>query len=532
MRKENAMPARLDAYRLKSAYDEVPYESFSYPQTHADHLAVVGSLFGMSPPDLKTARVLELGCAGGGNIIPLALRYPEGRFTGIDMSHAQIAAATAQKDSLGLKNLSFVQQDILDFDLGQHKRSFDYIICHGVYSWVPEIVSERILDLCRECLSDSGLAVVSYNTLPGWNAVRSLRDMMIFHSRRFASPSEKIVQSRILLNFLAENAHEGSGYKYLIEGEREMLGNLNDSYLYHDHLEGVNRQFYIHEFMESLQKHDLCYVGDSVLSSMYVGNLPSKAVEMLSAVDDIALQEQYMDFVTNRRFRTSIICKKGVTLRRDIKNTQIMDYYLTATMKPEEENPDFTKPVRFISNAGKGFFISHNEISGLTYNEIVRSGGRPIAAKDVVANVQKRLKLDRPDAIRAALVEHGLRLAFGGFLQLHVSSPAFVDAVSLKPVASPLARQQASSAGCRSITNIMGNVVPTDMVTCMVIPLLDGTRTLEKVVAHLVHAAAEGKVTIRDNGAIIGDAKLLHAKLEEAVKGIAARLARQAVLIE
>lgn len=49
-----------------SSYDEVPYESHPYPQAHPSRLAAVAALFGLAPPPVETARVLELGCAAGG----------------------------------------------------------------------------------------------------------------------------------------------------------------------------------------------------------------------------------------------------------------------------------------------------------------------------------------------------------------------------------------------------------------------------------------------------------------------------------
>src|SRR6476619_1779852 len=90
-----------------TSYDEVPYESFAVFETHPDHLAVMGRLFGLTPPAVETCRVLELGCAGGGNLIPLAQVLPGGRFVGVDLSGRQIAQAKANAEALGLANITF-----------------------------------------------------------------------------------------------------------------------------------------------------------------------------------------------------------------------------------------------------------------------------------------------------------------------------------------------------------------------------------------------------------------------------------------
>src|SRR5690606_20136040 len=74
-------------------YDASPYESYSYYKTHPDYLYLLGRLHGLNPPDYRKARVLELGCAGGGNRAPFAYLYPEAACVGIDVSGEEIKQA-------------------------------------------------------------------------------------------------------------------------------------------------------------------------------------------------------------------------------------------------------------------------------------------------------------------------------------------------------------------------------------------------------------------------------------------------------
>ena len=62
------------------SYDEVQYEIYSFPQAHPNRLSVIGQLFGMSPAPVDYCRVLELGCAQGGNLIPMAFNFPQSEF--------------------------------------------------------------------------------------------------------------------------------------------------------------------------------------------------------------------------------------------------------------------------------------------------------------------------------------------------------------------------------------------------------------------------------------------------------------------
>ena len=65
------------------SYDEIPYESYPFAQSHPDRLATLATLFGMKPQPIDDCRVLELGCASGGNLIPMAACLPGSKFVGI-----------------------------------------------------------------------------------------------------------------------------------------------------------------------------------------------------------------------------------------------------------------------------------------------------------------------------------------------------------------------------------------------------------------------------------------------------------------
>src|SRR5947208_3557543 len=131
---------------LLTSYEEVPYDSKPLYPTHPDCLATVATLMGMKPAPVQRCRVLELGCASGGNLIPMAEALPDSAFVGVDLSERQIADGRAAVAELGLGNVELRHLSITDVpaDWGP----FDYVVCHGVYSWVPEHVRERILAVC------------------------------------------------------------------------------------------------------------------------------------------------------------------------------------------------------------------------------------------------------------------------------------------------------------------------------------------------------------------------------------------------
>ena len=195
-------PKAADTESIKTSYDETPYDSYPFAQSHPDRQYCVGKLFGLNPPPINKCRVLELGCAGGGNILPLAVRFPQSEYVGIDLSERQIADANRHKEGLALKNCSFSATNIMDID--ESWGTFDYIICHGVYSWVPDFVREKILEICRNRMSPDGLAFISYNTMPGWGPLRTMREMLLVHIRDIEGTEEKAAQARALIKVLSQ----------------------------------------------------------------------------------------------------------------------------------------------------------------------------------------------------------------------------------------------------------------------------------------------------------------------------------------
>ena len=176
----------------EASYDAIPYCSFPVPASHLDRMFNVARLFGLDPVVPENARVLELGCAGGGNLIPLANRFPKASFVGVELSKVQCDNAISAANYIGLKNLEVRHASITDIDASLGK--FDYIICHGVFSWVPDFVRDAILHVSSANLSERGVAFISYNTLPGWHFRGMLRSMMLQHVEGLEDPQAKTSQ--------------------------------------------------------------------------------------------------------------------------------------------------------------------------------------------------------------------------------------------------------------------------------------------------------------------------------------------------
>ncbi|HEY8190644.1 MAG TPA: methyltransferase regulatory domain-containing protein, partial [Micavibrio sp.] len=273
------------------------------------------------------------------------------------------------------------------------------------------------------------------------------------------------------------------------------------------------------------------YAGDSSLASMFVGNMPQKALDVLKTVNDVVRQEQYMDFVVNRRFRTSILCRKGLSLKRSLPGSRILDFHLTSAMKPEAANADAKKDIVF-KMANGASFTTHTEIAGQLYLALSESGIKPIAARDLIAGVQKTLKLSDASEIERTLIQHGLQLALRGFIGLHSDSPEFAMSVGKKPKAFAMARHQASMKNCRSVTNVLGTMTATDAASNIIIRNLDGTRTVGDIVDIMAGMAENGEMTISRDNKPTRDPSIIREEIARVVDQVLPKLAKQALLVK
>jgi trans-aconitate methyltransferase len=297
-------------------YDLLPYPSMPYAYTQPARLAAVAALHGLAAPDAGRARVLELGCAAGGNIIPLAARLPHAHFVGVDIVRRHIEDARARVAQLGLANVSFEQADLTT--LAGDGAPFDYVICHGVFSWVPAAVQDAILRVCQSMLSPNGLAMISYNVLPGWHLRSIIRDICLRHVGVEGPPMQRVAKARAILADLADTASDSQPYGLLLRNEARRTAHRPASYILGEFLVPNNTPCYFSEFAARAEAHALAYVCEADLeASVSAAFVPATQAKIrANAGDDPMAMEQYIDYFSGRTFRCSVLARAGAGVRR------------------------------------------------------------------------------------------------------------------------------------------------------------------------------------------------------------------------
>lgn len=525
--------------RTASAYDSFQYENLPFRMSHPDWLATIGTLAGLTPPDVRTSRVLDIGCARGGHLIPLAELLPDASFVGIDLAPSQIADARDDARGIGLTNVEFRAMDVRDLssDLGQ----FDYILCHGVFSWVPDDAREAVLRSCRDLLTPNGLAYVSYNTLPGWHARGMLRSMF---SRVVpdGDPIERARSARTFVDMLADFVPDTLPLHSWLRNEINLLSHYSDRYLFFEHLVEENTPFYFRDFMNQAHAFDLIHVADAEVASgsfLQVGTDASQAIAQRVVSDTSTYEgrieaQQLLDLLTLRHFRRSILTHAHhvdeLRPEFDARRTAEMHVSLERLRTNELGESEIELDV----DGADGLEVALDDDG----NFVVTSGDPvPIVALWCLAgSPHRRLRVDElVEAVSAQVdlddVEQQVHTwALTNFVAGEVQLTRWPRPVTYESSGSPMtsrcARWQAAQLR-RSITNLRHEEVEIDDLDRALVLAMDGSRSSSQLVEAGLAVIAEGTVEVEVDDERVTDVELLRELVETKIR----RLVNRAVVL-
>ncbi|HEY2377828.1 MAG TPA: class I SAM-dependent methyltransferase [Gemmatimonadaceae bacterium] len=478
---------------LLASYDAVPYGGGAIAGTRPDYLAAVARFRGLSTPDVRRCRVLDVGCATGGNLLSMALAFPESNFVGIDLSPRQIESARAAARTIGLENVRFEAMSVMDVD--EDFGTFEYIVSHGVYSWVPPDVQHAILSVCSRNLVPDGIAYVSYNTYPGWHARGLVREMMLFHDRPQLSPSERVQRARDLLESVAKAVPKSDEvYAAVLQEEIHTLSDASESYFMHEELESENHPVYFIDFARRAAAVGLQYVTEATASLTDTQLSPELRAKLRSWSTDNLQYEQYFDYVRNRTFRRSVLCHAGRGVESEPVPTWVPEMVTRARCYVDAEAPEAKQP-------GVEVFRTHEGVAATMAHPLARAAlhslidARPsgLSFEALAARTQERME-GGDGFSRETLADAMLRCALVRLVDLTMAPTPCCSTLSLQPVASPLARLESRNESL--VTSLLHVAVELSPFDRFVLQQLNGTRDHGKVVDEVMAAIARRELDL------------------------------------
>lgn len=522
---------------ITSYYDSVPYDSHPFPQSAIEHLEALAWLFGLEAPSPARARVLELGCASGGNLIPMGARHPQAKLLGVDLSPVQIGQGQQLLAHVRVPNVEMRTLSITDID--DRFGEFDYIICHGVYSWVPGAVQEAILRVCSRNLAADGVVYISYNVYPGWKAREIVRDAMILRGGPRDTPEEKLSYARGMLEFLEASARPDSVLKKTLEEAMPIVRGSHESYLLHEFLEPCNAPCYFKEFVDRADAQGLSYLCDAEPSTMFVQNYGDKVREPLlrECGGSQILMEQYLDFLVNRTFRQTLLVKQARNgeIRYRLDRERLRKLHYAGSFSAVDGSPLVLDAGEQPSNAIRNLRITlrlpvHKAVAQVLDERYPATVSVDALVEAVSARIGEPLA-----AVEGAVVLMLEELLILGAVRIRRTPVVTAAAVSATPQALMSVRQLpglALAAGQdASVCNQWHESVGLSLLERCVLPLLDGAHTHEQLAQHLKSEARADRLRfIKDDKPITDEAEL-HEFTRQQVALVLKDLRRKALLI-
>jgi methyltransferase-like protein len=431
----------------------------------------------------------------------MAQGLPGARFVGIELSTRQTAEGQALASELGLANIELRAADLLTVD-GDSLGEFDYIVAHGVYSWVPKPVQEKILAVCERHLSPHGVAYINYNTYPGFYRRQYIGEMMRYHTSDIPAPAAVAQEAGELLAFLYRNTPQQDGViARLLDEERQRLAPFPLGYLYHEYLSGPMGPCYLHEFMTRAKAHGFQYLDDAAMK-VHLDALPEEVQGVLAQfADDVVQQQQYIDFIRSTMMRSTLLCRRDVPISTRPSPAVVAPLFVRGIAEPQSSAVDVhsEEGVKFRSRFGSATVESPRFKAMLM--KLLHKRPQALSIPELAGELATAHHLPMAEDELCSMVLYAERV---GLLRLHLRRPPSATTVPPRPRASTLARWQASHKEFAS--NLWHEPIDVQALWKQLIPLLDGRSDLEGLSEGLLGAVQRGTLVLREaNGAVLTD---------------------------
>ncbi len=293
---------------------------------------------GVQPPDRSGAwTYCDLGCGQGMTCLLLAAANPGGRFIGVDFNPAHIARARDLARLAGLTNVTFIEASFEDLaEAPERLPEFDYAAMHGIFSWVGDTSRRAIVKLLAARLKPGGVAYVSYNAMPGWNAVVPIQRLILEHVRLAGQGSDGGIAGAI---DFAERM-QAAGAPSFTDPEvlpmlRKDLDRGNISYLAHEYLNDHWRPLYHADVARSLAEAKLSFVAHgTVLDNFLALSLTPEKRALLEGITDPVMRETFRDYLGARSFRRDIFMRGPRHLPPRRRDARLGEIELTMVVAP------------------------------------------------------------------------------------------------------------------------------------------------------------------------------------------------------
>ncbi|MCB0319946.1 MAG: methyltransferase domain-containing protein [Bdellovibrionales bacterium] len=480
------------------SYDQVQFSSRPTPERTPSRFWVVGALRGMRPVLPSRAKFLEIGCSTGRHLLFLAELYPEAHFLGVDSSGEQIAQAVSLQRTLGLKNVEFLCSDIQNFAVQEF--AYDYILCHGLYSWCSKPLQNRVFEILQHGLTETGIAYVSHNSLPGWGARQSVRDILALFDDPKLPATERVHRARQVIQGaedLLVDAYRPHGMLLREELERNLQ--RSESFFIHELLAQNVSGSSLQDMSHHAAQYGMRYLGDANPQRMSQFDKRRDDLPEDFKRDTSDKRAQLLDILFPSSFRGSLWVRQSHELAEELQSELIPQTYISSPLMLETElhHDGELDSFRMTPFYGPGDNVVEVRAPALKHVllELSHSWPTPVAFSDILRRVAKSVTFAEGEEER--LREEISALFIQGVLDIYSEAIPIAKDVSEYPEVMKFAQYSHADGW---VTTLRNEIFQLDSLDEKLLPLLDGKRSFDELLVSIKEGIKNGELSMQVEG--------------------------------
>ncbi|MEB3320646.1 MAG: class I SAM-dependent methyltransferase [Cyanobium sp.] len=404
-------------------YTAVPYAAGFFRETTPIWLDFAARIGDQCPPRRREGepfRYLDLGCGMGFGLCLLAGLYPEGSFLGVDFNPDHIGHARQLAEELELTNIRFLEADFLELQrdpspLGEapaDRGPYQYVVAHGIASWVGPAVREALLAVGAAALADRGLFYLSYNCQPGWLALSNYQQLVKLELRRSGGqPSTELFQQvadRLLL-LVGDPQQPNPLGRFLPTLPQELidLPQRGINYLYGEFGHEQWQPLAVGDLHLLARGERLTPIGTATLPELFDDLVAPSLRETVLGESEPLLRQTLLDLATFKGFRRDIFVRGRVPLGQAERSRRLGAVRLRLLEAPPLQAYDFNTTFGLVRGNPEVYRAVEAALasSGRCIDQLMAACEQPLPELERIVALllhEGRLALDRGAAGEAA----------------------------------------------------------------------------------------------------------------------------------
>ncbi|MCP3954907.1 MAG: hypothetical protein GY697_22205 [Desulfobacterales bacterium] len=240
-----------------------------------------------------------------------------------------------------------------------------------------------------------------------------------------------------------------------------------------------------------------------------------------------------MDFIRNRRFRSTVLCHAGTKINRELDVRDIEQFYVLTRAFPEKQvvatDMEDGAPLNFTT--GEATLALRSRIPKTAMLILSENCYQPIAYTELCDRIRQQTGMRHINYIREQLNDdlNLIRLLFAGMIRISSTAGPYTTAVNVKPEVTRMARYQAVRGD--AVTNQRHEPTVLNEAERVLVRYLDGSHDLDQLISLIGDHIRNGDLRLELDGQKLSAAEDISEHVSLLCRSMLTNLAEHALLI-